>query len=248
MGAIWVKRGDLVARTGDVVGYKSGLGLTKEEFDDIIPKEYHNYWHGENNGMLRIRSEEFEEIIAHSLYEVGNIQTPSIAPSSIRLFHKYKGNEELLYIFEELFREFIELLKSSTEAPKVLKKNTIDPSPVIIKAKEKYGLSGLIVAQDIIEGHISDNHRNPWNKIRRIKWKDTKELKGLFKDESLETLYGKFLDQRYIDYLDKNFDSLGNIHWRKFEGLTCEFFERQGYKVEIGEGRNDDGGIDARVW
>ncbi len=37
------------------------------------------------------------------------------------------------------------------------------------------------------------------------------------------------------------------MHWRQFEGFTCEFFEREGFKVEIGAGR-DDGGIDARIW
>ncbi|AHN24415.1 restriction endonuclease [Lysinibacillus varians] len=83
--------------------------------------------------------------------------------------------------------------------------------------------------------------------MRQIEWQDIAELKELFQSESLETLYGKFIDQRYIDFLSHNFDSIGNINWRKFEALTCEFFEKQGYYVEIGEGRNDDG-IDARVW
>ncbi|MBE1443842.1 restriction endonuclease [Paenibacillus sp. OAS669] len=54
-------------------------------------------------------------------------------------------------------------------------------------------------------------------------------------------------NQRYIDYLRANFNKIGNIHWRKFEGLTAEFFERQGYFVEIGPGRAD-GGVDVRVW
>ena len=40
---------------------------------------------------------------------------------------------------------------------------------------------------------------------------------------------------------------MGEINWRKFEALTCEYFKKQGYHVEIGRGRND-GGIDARVW
>jgi restriction system protein len=37
------------------------------------------------------------------------------------------------------------------------------------------------------------------------------------------------------------------INWRKFEGLTAEFFDRSGFEVKIGRGRNDDG-IDVRVW
>jgi restriction system protein len=55
------------------------------------------------------------------------------------------------------------------------------------------------------------------------------------------------LDQRYIDYLAQNIDLVGKINWRKFEGLTAEFFEREGYHVALGPGRGDDG-IDLRVW
>lgn len=72
-------------------------------------------------------------------------------------------------------------------------------------------------------------------------------LEDLFKSESLESQYGEFIDQRFINYLNRNHDKLGEIHWRKFEGLTAEYFDRQGYKVELGPGRND-GGIDVRVW
>lgn len=247
MGGIWVRRRDLLARTGDIVGYKSGLGLTREEFNDIIPKKYHSYWFGENSQIIRIRSEEFEEIIACSLYEVGNIESPSIAPVSTRLFHKYKNDKQLLNIFIQLMGEYNEFLKGRLQISKVLSSNSIDPTPFVIKSRENFGEIGEIMAIQLLEGQVADSHRSPWNTIRKIEWKNIAELRSLFNNESLETLYGRFLDQRYIDYLDKNFDSIGDINWRKFEGLTCEFFERQGYRVEIGEGRND-GGIDARVW
>jgi restriction system protein len=60
-------------------------------------------------------------------------------------------------------------------------------------------------------------------------------------------MYGTFFDQRYINYLAANSDRLSDMNWRKFEGLTAEYFERRGYVVQIGKGRND-GGIDVRVW
>ncbi|THE13181.1 restriction endonuclease [Bacillus timonensis] len=108
-------------------------------------------------------------------------------------------------------------------------------------------MPGVLMSIEIMEGFNLDLHKSPWGKIRQIDWKDIAQLKDLFQSESLETLYGKFIDQRYIDFLSHNFDSIGEINWRKFEALTCEFFERQGYYVEIGEGRDDDG-IDALVW
>jgi restriction system protein len=90
-------------------------------------------------------------------------------------------------------------------------------------------------------------HIDPWSHIRRIEWNDTKNLADLFESESLTTYYGHFFDQRFIDYLAANFQSIDNINWRHFEGLVCEFFEREGFYVEIGPGRNDNN-IDARIW
>ena len=63
----------------------------------------------------------------------------------------------------------------------------------------------------------------------------------------MSTYYGNFFDQRFIDYLYQNFDDIDKMNWRKFEGLTAEFFKREGFHVNIGAGRNDDS-IDARVY
>mgnify|MGYP000513354610 CR=1 FL=1 len=118
----------------------------------------------------------------------------------------------------------------------------------IKQSYDKYGELGSKLAYEIIEDMVEYERCSPYNSVRRVDWTDLIELKDLFKSEGLEASYGSFIDQRYIDYLYKNFDNdIDLINWRKFEALTCEFFERQGYKVEIGKGRND-GGIDARIW
>lgn len=69
MAGIWLKRSQLIGRASEVVGYKSGLGLTNEEFEDLIPKHFHDLWFGRRDALLRIRSEEFEELINYLLYE-----------------------------------------------------------------------------------------------------------------------------------------------------------------------------------
>jgi len=58
---------------------------------------------------------------------------------------------------------------------------------------------------------------------------------------------GCFFDQRFIDFLSVNHEKIGAIHWRKFEELVGECFDKFGYKVELGPGTNDDG-VDLRVW
>lgn len=244
--AIWINRNKLKSQTSEIVGYKSGLGLTLGEYNDIIPAHFHPLWFGEDSSLLRIRSEEFEELISYLLYKVGNKKTPSTIPSSITLFKKYKDNPRLLEIYMDVSADFVEFLSKKTES--LLPSNKkIDPTEFLIRSSSKYGESGFKIALELVEGINSDLHYSPWGKIREINWIDTAQLKDLFESESLDTLYGKFIDQRYIDFLSHNFESIGDIHWRKFEALTCEFFEKQGYYVEIGEGRNDDG-IDARLW
>ncbi|UTG85070.1 restriction endonuclease [Bacillus paranthracis] len=247
MGAIWTKRSQLIGNTGEIVGYKSGLGLTREEFEDIIPEQFHNIWFGEGQETIRIRAESYESLINHLLYKVGNIETPSSIPPTIALFKKYEKNPESLDMYMDLFPLFIEFLNKSTTAAKVSKNKSIDPTPFIEMAKSKYGIAGIHMSLEIMESFNLQLHKSPWGLFRQVNWKNTAQLRELFESESLETLYGKFIDQRYIDYLSHNFDSIGEINWRKFEALTCEFFEKQGYYVEIGEGRDDDG-IDARVW
>ncbi len=37
------------------------------------------------------------------------------------------------------------------------------------------------------------------------------------------------------------------MHWRKFEELTAEYLQREGFNVELGPGINDDG-VDVRIW
>lgn len=245
MAGIWVNRSQLIGRASEIVGYKSGLGLTNEEFEDIIPENFRNIWIGKSDDLLRIRSEEFESLINFLLYKVGNIESPSNVPSTITLFKKYRNDPDALTMYEELAKSFITFLIKVTKSGSRTK--NINPEPFVKEAKKKYGLRGVLMSIEIIEGFNLDLHKSPWGNIRQYNWQDVAQLKDLFQSESLETLYGNFIDQRYIDFLSHNFNSIGDINWRKFEAFTCEFFEKQGYYVEIGEGRDDDG-IDASVW
>ena len=76
---------------------------------------------------------------------------------------------------------------------------------------------------------------------------DIIHLDDLFRSEGLPDQQGVYFDQRYIDFLNRNFDQIDDVNWRKFEALTAEYFSRQGFQVDIGPGRNDDG-VDLRVW
>lgn len=86
-----------------------------------------------------------------------------------------------------------------------------------------------------------------YRRVRRKQWDGAVALDQLFQGEHVPDNPGVYLDQRYIDYLAKNGEDMGKIHWRNFERLTTEFFRRQGYEVSLGPGTKD-GGVDVRAW
>jgi hypothetical protein len=65
--------------------------------------------------------------------------------------------------------------------------------------------------------------------VRQKPWDGAVSLNRLFEGEHIPDDPTVYLDQRYIDYLAKNSEEMGRIHWRNFERLTTEFFRRQGY-------------------
>src|SRR5205823_6871696 len=88
--------------------------------------------------------------------------------------------------------------------------------------------------------------QSPWSALRRVDWKDVRQLEELFKSEKLASPHGEYFDERYASFLAANFDEIDDINWRQFEGLAAEFFKREGFAVELGPGRNDDG-VDIRL-
>jgi restriction system protein len=124
----------------------------------------------------------------------------------------------------------------------------LDPTDFIRACFEKHGKLGLHIAVDMVRAFDAKMFASPWSAmIKREIFEDVVELAALSHEEGLDAQYGNFFDQRYIDFLHRNFDDIDRIHWRKFEGLTAEFFTREGFSVEVGPGRNDEG-VDVRVW
>jgi restriction system protein len=86
-----------------------------------------------------------------------------------------------------------------------------------------------------------------YGRVRQKTWDGAVSLDRLFEGEHIPDDPTVYLDQRYIDYLARNSEEMGRIHWRNFERLTTEFFRRQGYDVHLSTGTKD-GGVDVRVW
>lgn len=246
MGAFWISRRELAAIVKEAAGYKSGLVLTTDDIRPIVPAEYEILWKKEDEHAFRLRAEEFDDMFAQILYRLGASEVRDGTPANIRMLAKYYHSPEF-ELYEKVAKFWVDFLMKRMRANDQVPGSLLDPEPVARQVAAECGLRGVDILLEILEEWNRDMHRHFWSRVRRTEWSDMRELADLFQSERLETQHGKFFDQRFIDYLYANFARIDGIHWRQFEGLTCQFFEREGFDVEIGSGRGDEG-IDARIW
>lgn len=247
MGGINASKQTFIDSFIEIAGFKAGVVLSQADLVHIFKD------HGELGALLsedgpegfRLHSSEVEDATRHLLRSIGNITTSRNVPVTVALYHKYKHDSSKLVLFNGVMQTFIGTMGSPDGLHGA--EGMVDPSAFMVATAEQFGQSGLDIAMEILVGANEDMHASPWGSVRLVEWKDEVELKALFAEESLETMHGKFFDQRFIDYIERNFEQIGNIHWRKFEGLAGEFFAREGFVVDMGPGRNDDG-IDLRIF
>lgn len=249
MGAIHIKSGILFGMFSDLVGTKSGLALNMEELYDLLAGSpaFEEYIDMAPEEFVRIRSEDLEAMGEYFLYKVGYLEKPFNSSPGIMAYHRYKGDPDKLNVYQNVYEDFINFMSEILANKNNQRGTSIDPEPFMKKNALRYGKLGLDIAYELIVGMDIQQDIRSIYMPNRDEWKNVVDLNDLFSSEGLEAQYGTFIDQRYIDYLHRNFESIDKINWRKFEGLTAEYFERQGYVVDIGPGRNDDG-IDVRIW
>lgn len=123
----------------------------------------------------------------------------------------------------------------------------VDARACVAEALRLYGRRVADAVDAVVDEMQFRAARSPIVLGVRRRWDDVLDLSELFSSESVMASYGRFFDQRFVNYLAANYDAVGAIHWRKFEGLVAEYFHRAGFQVEVGPGRNDNG-VDIRVW
>ena len=229
------------------MGYKAGLALTREDLaDHLLDSPYiRDIVLVPEHRQVRVRSEEYEEAVRELLYRVGNTPVHYSTPPILAVVHRLAVDSDRTKDFEIVLKCCWALIKDASENTPQGK--ALDLDGLLEKVAAELGSAGINIALELLNAIVLQQHTSPWMPQRYFEWDNTVELHDLFNSESLQTRYGKFFDQRFIDYLSQNFCRIDDINWRKFEGLTGEFFERAGFQVEIGPGRGD-GGVDVRVW
>ena len=237
----------IAGHLGELVGHKAGLALTRDELaaELLDAPDIREILLAAEDQWVTVRSEVYQEAVNVLLYRVGNIHTPDPLPPVATVFGRFANDPPHNEILGKVVTRCGELLED--EVAKTPPGWSLDPRTLLDIVAAEYGHPGLQIAYALMEAIVLQQHTSPWMPGRYFDWDDVVQLRDLFENENLETQYGAFFDQRYIDYLARNFQRIDEINWRKFEGLTGEFFERAGFQVEMGPGRAD-GGVDIRVW
>ncbi|MGP5063390.1 restriction endonuclease [Psychrobacter celer] len=248
MGAIWFRKNDFADHLHEIIGYKSGIAASVEEMCDLLSGSGFDdkILNSEQYG-LRIRSEEYDELYYSLLHCIGVTDKPTNA--MFECFKKLqeieqKSGLEFSQSIHEIYNRHIkeEIAKALQEG-----KKSLDPESMMEEAVNLHGRAGLDAIMLLITSYDDLMKHSPHTSMKFHQYTNIVNLSDLFERYQPVALEGAFLDQRFIDFLSNNTNKLGSIHWRKFEELTAECFQRFGYSVELGPGSNDDG-VDVRVW
>ncbi|TWC12499.1 MULTISPECIES: restriction endonuclease [unclassified Pseudomonas] len=246
--AINFSSGELNEYLADLAGYKVGLALTLEELYDHLNgvEGYADIARQSEQNGIRLHSTEVESITYRLMHRVGYTEQEYDGDDTgAWRYHKYRKSGQL-ELYQRVCTLWIEMMPSMMEAAQKCA-GGIDPSPYLERCAKAFGHTGLDMAVEQIKVLDMALRMSIISTSQGEVWGDRVTLAQLFQGAQHIAKEGAFIDQRFIDYLSVNKDRIPEMHWRRFEELTAEFFQREGFKVELGPGANDDG-VDVRVW
>ncbi|WP_052699892.1 restriction endonuclease [Martelella endophytica] len=222
-------------------GVRSGFALNEAEILAHLPK-VHSLREGlEGDVAMRVGSDEYADTVGDLLYALGVTDEPGMPTLGIRLM-KLVGRD---------WREFAtldEMLEIEAVASHYLRlRSSNEAEQAAILAELKAMVAGKAGVWDALQEAMTHHLAFSPFFTRSVALADRITLDALFASEQLPAEPMRYFDQRFINYLASHPERLKDIHWRQFEGLTAEWFQRGGYSVELGPGRND-GSIDVRLW
>ncbi|GAB1544817.1 hypothetical protein NUACC21_74930 [Scytonema sp. NUACC21] len=234
----------------NLIGIKSGLALKNNESIEILELTHKaiektgivlggaiKWWQGNSQELISVRVENLQKNLIHILHSLGAISNLDEPRDILNKFL----DRELGRDFRKKTWEFIEIfsfvqicLNISTFFPEMLPIPDVPSKIETLVEKFKNSQEfGEYCRRNLMGRHLP---------IRR-EWNGLLLLSDLFNSEEppINTIAGQYFDQRYIDYLNVQPEKIQNIQWRQFEYLTAEYFQRNGYQVEVCQGRKDGG-------
>jgi restriction system protein len=221
-------------------GTRSGFALTEDDLLAALGPEHELTESLQSDKALRIRSEAYADAVGDVLFHLGAADQPGMPTLGMRFMGMLDRDWRSLFERDEL----LELEGVSNHYLYLRSRGDDGQEEILEEVRERVRQQpdGVLDAlMSAISIHLA---QSPFY---------TRETSGLialadlFRSENLPVDKGGFFEQRFIDYLARNPEKLSTMHWRQFEGLAAEWFQRQGYDVQLGPGRNDEG-VDLRLW
>ncbi|WP_085340731.1 restriction endonuclease [Aquidulcibacter paucihalophilus] len=242
MGHIIMPAFSFRAALSEDVGTRSGFALTEFDLLSHLDRESDIAKQLSCEGVLRLSSEIYADTVGDLLFTLGAAKIKGMPTLGIRFMSTIGDDWQDLLTIEELLR--IEAV--ANEYLRRRNRESGAQNEVYIELRTLLGSKRLHLWEALQEAMALELAHSPFY-TRKIDNADAVALSELFKSEKLPSEDSRFFDQRFINYLAAHPDKIDRMHWRQFEGMTAEWFQRQGYSVELGPGRND-GGIDIRLW
>ena len=257
MGKLWISSNELASLFGERVAFKSGLALTREEIathiiantDEPDVTSVATAIKTIDDTLIRFHSQDLQNAFQDLLFSLGAIPNRGVPGDARSYFYGLFGaklgipNKHPFFAVEKLLDD-IHYSKGNS-----ILVDGFDADSFYALVARTLPISSIDLARNYIELILESERAALWHwyPTRSVNWNNSIELNALFASESLETTTGTYFDQRFIEYLHRNPQQLNNMHWRQFEALTAEYFLRQGFDVELGPGRADNG-VDIRAW
>ena len=223
---------ELLAFLVDVINQKAKLKITQDALISHYKGSLRETIQKNNTKSVTLDEIEYENVMREALASFGyvNIDNSSNGLISHSTLKKYSFSD----LSQTICSDFVNWLRE------VSKDEKICPDVFIMDSVEKYGPEAFPIAWDQVSTFINYYCALPG---AGSKYASTAPilLSDLFDLEKENAEMGMFFDQRYIDFLNANFDEIDSIHWAKFEQLTQRYYEEKGYTVTPGVRRKDGG-------
>jgi restriction system protein len=242
MGHILMLAASFRAALSEDAGVRAGLTLTHRQMIDHLALDHELREKLTSDDCIRLSADAYASAVGDLLFAVGATAEAGMPTLAFRFMGRLTVDWRSVFSFTEILK----LEAIAGHFARLQSEGNPQPNALVADLKSHFGhvrydfLPALRAAMD------EEIAFNPFYS-RNVDSGDLVALNDLFKSEKLPLDQGHFINQSFINYLDANPSRLGDMNWRQFEGLTAEWFQRQGYEVEIGPGRND-GSVDLRIW